>query len=450
MKKIKLLLEKILLTTFLFLSFFASAKVNVSLDDPNISYDGVFYPVITPTKVTFNRHLSTMINDWESGIAGQWMNQWVTTQTGVRVRIKTASPTIDFKFSKRAGGGTIGALPNNGFTVFVNGVESASFSDTTFTVNNPNPGTSNTFELTLPNLWAVDLVGIQLDDTYSLDAISPLNKPVYVAIGNSITHGTGQYVSAAKGYPFLLAKKMDWDLHNIAVAGATLGWSIAKNIKGKQVDYITIKIGFNDWKYSTNSLASKRTEYIKLLDSLRAYQPTAKIICVAPLYSSDMSGAAPYTLQDFRNMVIDVVTAKMQEENNLCLLIGTEFSDASMLASGDPTHLSEYGASKLADALYTRINDCGYAATTQIIDNAQLKLRVVGINASGVQVYSEKQGEYNLTVFSADGKLMLTKQVSLSKGENKISLEEYQLSSGLYLIKLQNQTDSCFAKLGLN
>jgi lysophospholipase L1-like esterase len=450
MKKIKLLLERILLSTFMLLSFFASAKVTVSLDDPNISYDGVYYPVITANKVTFNRHISTMINDWESGIGGQWMNQWVTTQTGVRVRFKTASPTIDMKFSKRAGGGTIGALPTNGFTVFVNGVESASFSDTTFTITHPNAGTSATFELTLPNLWAVDFVGMQLDDTYSLDAISPLNQPVYVAIGNSITHGTGQYVSAAKGYPFLLAKKMGWDLHNIAVAGATLGWAIAKNIKGKQVDYITVKIGFNDWKYVNGPLSVKQAEYGKLLDTLRAYQPTAKIICVSPLFSSDASGAAPYSLQDFRDMVESVVTAKMQTDPNICLLIGKDFSDASMLASGDPTHLSEYGASKIADALYTQINNCSYTASTKTLDNTNTKLYVMSVNASNVRLFCENQGNYNFTIYSADGKLISSKSVSLSKGENSLSLEENKLSSGLYFIKLQNQSDSCFVKLGVN
>ncbi|MFZ9846681.1 MAG: GDSL-type esterase/lipase family protein [Flavobacteriales bacterium] len=443
-------MKKLILLFLLLSATTVAAKVHISLDDPNISYDGVFYTVITPNKVEFNRHLSSMLNDWSSGIAGQWMNQWVITQTGVRIRFKTASVTIDLKFSKRAGGGTIGTLPTTGFTVFVNGVESATFSDTTFTIVNPNAGTSNTFEVTLPNLWAVDFVGMEIDDTYSLDAISPLNKPVYVAIGNSITHGTGQYVSAAKGYPFLLAKKMDWDLHNIAVAGATLGWSIAKNIKGKQVDYITIKIGFNDWKYSTASLASKRTEYTKLLDSLRAYQPNAKIICISPLYSSDNSGAAPYSLQDFRDMVIDLVSKRMQTEDNLCLLIGTEFSDASMLAPGDPTHLSEYGASKIADALFTRINDCSYSASTKTMDNKNEKLYVIGVNASRVQLHCENQGSYNLTIFSAEGKLILSKSVNLTKGENILSLQENKLSSGLYLIKLQNQSDSCFVKLGVN
>ena len=450
MKKIKLLLKRIVLTSMLLFAGNLAAKVNLSLDDPNISYDGVYYPVISANKVQFNRHLSSMINDWESGIGGQWINQWVITQTGVRIRFKTASPSIDFKFSKRAGGGSIGALPTNGFTIFVNGVEKASFSDTTFTVINPNTATSNTFELTLPNLWAVDLVGMQLEDGYSLDAISPLNKPVYVAIGNSITHGTGQYVSSAKGYPFLLARKMDWDLHNIAVAGATLGWAIAKNIKGKHVDYITVKIGFNDWKYVNASLASKQAEYGKLLDSLRAYQPSAKIICISPLFSSDASGAAPYTLQEFRDMVESVVTAKMQNDPNICLLVGADFSDASMLAPGDPTHLSEYGASKIADALYTQINNCSYSASTKTYHELNSRLFVKTISATQVLLHCENQGEYNFVVYAADGKLISSKTVSLFKGDNSLSMEEFQLSTGLYLVKLQNQSDSCFAKLGVN
>ncbi len=447
MKTIKQLLQRILFV-FLFLTFYNSSfsKVTISLDDPNISYDGVFYPVITSNKVQFNRHLSSMINNWESGIAGSWINQWVITQTGVRIRFKTASPTIDLKFGKRIGGGTIGSLPSTGFTVFVNGVQTATFSDTVFTVNNPNPGTSNTFEVTLPNLWAVDFTGMQIDDTYALESPGALNKPVYVSIGNSITHGTGQYVSAAKGYPFLLAKKMDWDLHNIAVAGSTLGWAIALNIKGKHVDFITVKIGFNDWKYTSDPLSVKKAEYGKLIDSLRAYQPTARIFCITPIYTADNDGSAPYTIADFRAMVAEVVTEKMLNDNNLCLINGAEISDATMLAPGDPTHLSEYGASKLADALYLKINDCGSSSSVSTLQtNSRIQIKQWSNNQ--LQITSEVSAVFDLSVFSMEGKLMYKKSINVVKGENTITSNEDLLSNGLYLVKIQNQNDSSSTKV---
>jgi hypothetical protein len=230
----------LILILFFNFSFFASNPQ--ALNHPSIQYEGVFYPIITENKVVFNRHLQNMKSDWESGIAGEWINQWVICQTGIKIRFKTASPTIQLSFEKREGGGAIGNSPTNGFSVFVKGNEIQKFSSLNFTIQHPNPGNPETFEVSLPNLWAVNFTGLELEDGYELYNQIDLNLPVYVSIGNSITHGTGQYVSSAKTYPFILAQKSNWNLHNLAVAGATLGRAIAKNIKNQNVDIITILI----------------------------------------------------------------------------------------------------------------------------------------------------------------------------------------------------------------
>ncbi|MCX6182429.1 MAG: SGNH/GDSL hydrolase family protein [Bacteroidetes bacterium] len=426
----------------------AFAKVSIALDNPNISYDGVFYPVKTPTKVELNRHLTSMVSNWESGIGGTWINQWVITQTGVRIRFKTASPAIDMAFTQRATGGTIGATPNSGFSVFVNGTAIATYSSLSFTVNNPTPGSETTFEVSLPNLWAVDFTGMQLTDGYNLSDPGQLNRPVYVAIGNSITHGTGQYVSSAKTYPFILANKMGWDLHNIAVAGATLGWAVALNTKGKHVDYITVKIGFNDWKYSTGSLGSKKTEYGRLLDSLRAYHPEAKIYCISPIYSSDNSGAAPYALEDFRTMVENLVIARQATDHLLCLIVGSDISDASMLASGDPTHLSEYGANAFANNLYTKINACGSASVQEEVSENSI-LKINALEKTHLQLMVPYSGKYYVSIYSAEGKLVYFKQAQMSSsGINNMSLSGNEISGGFYIVQVVGEkSDSSSVKV---
>jgi|GEM_PF-1130169 len=416
------------------------ATVVVPLDNPYISYDGVYYPQITPSKVVLNRHLPAMLNDWESGIAGAWINQWVITQTGVRIRFKTASPTIDLAFTQRATGGTIGGTPTSGFSVFVAGVSIATYSSLAFTVNNPNAGTATTFEVSLPNLWSVDFTGMNLADGYTLEDPGALNKPVYVAIGNSITHGTGQYVSSAKGYAFILANKMGWDLHNIAVAGATLGWSIAKNIKGKHVDHITIKIGFNDFKYSTATLASKKTEYGKLIDTLRANHPNAKIYCITPIFSNDNTGAAPYVLADFRTMVTEVVTDRQVSDKNLCLIYGPDISDASMLASGDPTHLSEYGANLFANNLYAKINNCALSVNAIEMEQANAGITITTINAGRLQMQVNYSGKYAVSLYSTEGREVYHNETTFDNiGANTLLWDQSQLSGGMYIVKVRGE-----------
>lgn len=89
------------------------------------------------------------------------------------------------------------------------GKEIQKSSSLNFSIQHPQPGNSEIFEVSLPNLWAVDFKGLVLEDGYELNNPGDLNLPVYVSIGNSITHCTGQYISSAKTYPFILAQKMN-------------------------------------------------------------------------------------------------------------------------------------------------------------------------------------------------------------------------------------------------
>jgi len=436
----------LILILFFNFSFFASNPQ--ALNHPSIQYEGVFYPIITENKVVFNRHLQNMKSDWESGIAGEWINQWVICQTGIKIRFKTASPTIQLSFEKREGGGAIGNSPTNGFSVFVKGNEIQKFSSLNFTIQHPNPGNPETFEVSLPNLWAVNFTGLELEDGYELYNQIDLNLPVYVSIGNSITHGTGQYVSSAKTYPFILAQKSNWNLHNLAVAGATLGRAIAKNIKNQKVDIITILIGFNDWKYTTASFQTKKNEYEKLLDSLRHYQPNAKIYCITPLFSSDKNGSAPYTLQEFRDMVTEVISTKQQNDKNICLINGPSISDASMLASGDPVHLSESGANKLAQNLFTEIGNCNLTFINPLKPSKQNCIEIEKNYSKAIHFNSACLGNHTLTLVSLDGKIIYQETLDVNSYDLQVfNLDNILINSGVYVVKISNQSFQKTAKI---
>jgi lysophospholipase L1-like esterase len=413
---------------FIMLTSFAkvNAATNVPLNDPNIRYDGAFYSTVTETLVVFNRHKAEVVNHVESGIYGSWINQWVTTQTGVRVRFKTTSPTITMTFQKRAGSGSIGASPSNGFTVSANGTLIHTFSSLSFTINNPNTNDPTLFEVTLPNLWGVDLIGFSIDDTYTLEDPGTLDKPVYVAIGDSKTHGTGQYVSTAKTYPYQLAKLMDWDLYNMAVAGSTLGWAMALNVKGVEVDVITIELGYNDWEYATTSLSAMQTQYERLIDSVRLYQPNAKIFCITPIANSDLTGAAPYSQDSYRNMIQNIVTLRMQTDENLFAISGPSISNTSMLASGDVVHLSESGALTLAQNLVEPLtNPSSIVLTPLAINESSLavkkKLDIGFVSREEILLISEEAGLSNVKIISIQGEVLEEyKEVLLISGMNRL------------------------------
>ena len=290
-------------------------------------------------------------------------------------------------------------------------------------------------QVSLPNLWAVNFTRLELEDGYELENLSDLNLPIYVSIGNSITHGTGQYVSSAKTYPFILAQKSNWNLHNLAVAGATLGWAIAKNIKNQKVDVITILLGFNDWKYTTSPLQNKKLEYEKLLDSLRHYQPNAKIYCITPLFSSDKNGSAPYTLQEFRDMVTELVSAKQQNDKNICLINGPSISDASMLASGDPVHLSESGANTLAQNLFIEIENCNLTSIFPVKPAWQNCIEIEKINPTQIHFKTTCAGNHTLTLASLEGKIIYQESIDVSS----INLKLDNIENNLFLTRTYNQ-----------
>ena len=431
----------------------AQAQNIVSLDNPYIHYDGTFYTQPTPTLVTFDRHKPEVYNNPESGIYGAWIRQWVITQTGIRVRFKTKSPQITFTFQQRTGGGTIGSLPTGGFGVFADSVFIGSYSTLSFTINNPHAGASTFYEVSLPNLWAVDLIGMELSDTYILDDPGILNKPVYVAIGDSKTHGTGQYVSSAKTYPFLLASEMKWNLYNIAVAGATSGWAMALNVKGQQVDYITIEIGYNDWATLTDPLSTRQIQYEQLIDSLRAYLPNAKIYCISILATTSVSGTAPYTIDAYRKMIKDVVAFRQQTDSKLFLIPGPAVSDISMLASGDAVHLSEYGAAILADNLSVAINYPESIVTRdQSGSLAKNHVIIEYINTSQINIAVLNEGYYSFGILSTDGKLLSSmNEIYLKNGINAVAWSTTGFGNGLaYVVKVQqgNWVESALVVLG--
>lgn len=415
------------------------SQTNIPLNDSNICYEGVYYPKISPTSVIFDRHLTSMKDNWQSGIAGDWIHQWVITQTGIRIRFKTASPNIYLEFTKREGGGSVGPEPSSGFEVFVNGVSSQVFSTLAFTIVNPTPDTAATFEVVLPNLWAVNFTGMALNDGYSLEFPGELNQPVYVAIGNSITHGTGQYFSSAKTYPFKLARAKGWNLYNLAVAGAGLGWAIALNTKEKKVDIISILIGFNDWKYGTTTLSSHKIMYGRLIDSLRSYHPDASIYCISPLTTTETEHSAPFSLEQFREMVAQVVGKKQLSDGKLCFIDGPSISSASMLAPGDNVHLSEWGAQELAKKLTLATEKCNAAPLS--INNVQKEDEVGQLVNSGENSFKFRPGEtgvFEIRLISSAGVVLHNQKHNFLKDELvDLNSEITFPKNGIYILQIK-------------
>lgn len=162
-----------------------------------------------------------------------------------------------------------------------------------------------------------------IQKTYSLGESDNTNAKTYVAVGDSLTAGTG--VSRyEESYVYLLAQKLSArnkiNLHVEAIPGATAKQTVEllldSTIK-KNPDIVTVLIGIND-VHGTVSKQEFAIEYEKILQRL-TQETGAKIYTVAISYMGDKSLILPpYTVYfDKRIREFNRVIQELSQEYNV-------------------------------------------------------------------------------------------------------------------------------------
>jgi len=211
-----------------------------------------------------------------------------------------------------------------------------------------------TYEIALPSWASVGFLGLQLDAGARLLPNPARPRKTYAAIGDSITHGTGQGSAAYKTYPFLAARAMNWELYNLAVGGSKTSPALGAMLARKRVDVVTILVGYNDWNTHADP-ATYAAAYAKLLDQLRRSQPTAALFCITPtLTKNTVSRTKQATpLEAFRTVVREAVRSRTAAgDRKIFLIEGTSLTDEADLR--DTVHLNE-GARRVAASLASAI-----------------------------------------------------------------------------------------------
>ena len=209
-------------------------------------------------------------------------------------------------------------------------------------------------EVALPSWSKAALVSIEIDDSSRL-LKSEEKKRVYVAFGDSISHGTGQGSASYKTWPFLLSRKLDATLYNLAVGGGKVSIPSADLLKRlDRVDVITLLIGYNDLNtgISAEDFAAR---YRSFLMRARAAQPKARIYCISPLYTRTVkSRKSDYTMEAFREAVYKTVGDFRAKDEGIILVVGDRISSEANLRenSQDPVHLGIEGARLFANEMH--------------------------------------------------------------------------------------------------
>ncbi len=331
----------------------AKGKKFIKPNDGKITISGAFFLEKRSDIVILNRFDVKTLKAKDT-----YMNpQKANAQSGVSIAFSTNSKTITFHFTKREDtknrAGTFGVFKNGKLIREIK--TSKDKPADAVTIINPDGATWANWKLVLPPFYGLNFTGIDLDKNCEYRKTTNTPNKVYVAIGNSITQGTGQKGSY-QSYPFLLAQKKNWQLYNLGVGGSKISWPVADMISKKNIDVITILWGYNDWNAGFKADGIIKTNYTKLLEKLLKEHPKTKIYCILPTATKRTSPKkGDEKLEHIRQTQEDIVKSFQQKGyNNLFLINGQALTDISYLR--DLVHFNIEGAAKFAAKLDKAIN----------------------------------------------------------------------------------------------
>jgi lysophospholipase L1-like esterase len=344
-KKKQMLLQVML--WFLFFGVVSAGAVETILpDNVNLKYTGVVESEINSQYAKLYRHISE-IRENDGG--GYWLASKAGNQAGMTIRFRTASPEVTLHFQKdpdfESRWGRM-ALFRNGVKVADRNVAPADQYEISATGQSAE---SADWVFTFPGWQPMWLTSIELADGYELETVPDENKPLYIAVGNSITHGVGQSGNATHlSYGWQVAEALEMDFLNIAIGGSKTNTRMLQSMSGKDPALITVLWGYND-VHSPWPLARALDSMENVVDYLLEQFPEAEIWMLGTPYSENEVGLqnSSNTLSDLRSGIAAIVEARQGAYPQL------KYWDASTVVSSmellsDGVHLNDEGAADLA------------------------------------------------------------------------------------------------------
>jgi lysophospholipase L1-like esterase len=215
---------------------------------------------------------------------------------------------------------------------------------------NPEP---RDIEIWLPYAESVDFEGLVVNADARFLPKPARAFPLYVAYGDSITHGF-QASNPTLTYPALLAATKGWELINFGFGSRTATADDGKAIGVVPADVITILIGFND-HYGSKPLEQYQADVTGLLRNIRAAQPATPIWLITPLWSTEpWPTKLGLHLEDYRKVLRKIAAAAA--DPRLQLIEGADLIPAEPNCFTDGVHPNDGGFRVMADRLAAKIS----------------------------------------------------------------------------------------------
>ena len=222
----------------------------------------------------------------------------------------------------------------------------------------PEKGAKETlYQISFPSWSNPFFYGLTTDGDSKLIPFELPKKKIYVAYGDSVSHGTGQKSAAYLTWPYKLAEKINYEVYSLAIGGAKINRNLFPMFKEfKHIDLITVYIGIND--AGAKTLKEYGDDYNALLDAIRASHPETKIVCISMhTLPKDKKGKKDGTpLREYGEVAKEIVKKRVAAgDKKLMLVDGTELVGLEDAMNPGNVHLSIAGADKWAKNLYKKI-----------------------------------------------------------------------------------------------
>lgn len=330
--------------------------VAVELDHPGLHYQGIRYLDVKSDLVRFSRFEPGLLKLGKPQLGFNPVKARNTT--GGVIAFRTDSPSVQLKFRP-----TADLNRGSEFAAFIDGqfTQSYRFSrneqEMEIRLESARGGNSHLWELTLPSFSNPELVGFELEKGAELEPPHVSGRKVYVALGDSITHGTGQGSATHLTWPFILSRKLGYTLYNLAVGGSGVSLAAAQALADfESIDLITVLIGYNDWNGEGNSVDEFRSEYVQMMAAIRENHPDTPVYYISPLFTwREASKTSGLPIDEFRQVVRQLAEEWSAGDPNIHFIAGESVSSAKNLqprGAKDVVHLTADGAALLAEALY--------------------------------------------------------------------------------------------------
>lgn len=396
----------------------------VSISEPNICWEGVLESEIT--SVGELRNFRFLKSYSTNNLPGYYALDRAASSAGIIMKIRTASPTLNLNFSEDLN--WAGDVFNHKISVFKDNIYEFSTND--FNISLSNSGMDAVeWKLVMPTYTQINLKSIDVENGYAIESINCNDKPIYVAIGNSITMGVGLVGNESRdAYSRFIADSLGYELYNWGIGGSKVHDTLFTNLRNSTLkpDLITVLWGYNDVHYSSNDNhfnTSTFPKYENLLTSILENYPNSCVMAILPTFTNNPVNTAQRTISNLESGQLSIINSLQLTYPNLYYLKGTDYTSSISLA--DDVHLNNDGNKSLAKGVISELN-CG-TITSKVNIDSEKRFKLYP-NPTNDMINLGKYQQYS--VLDLSGKLLINsygKKIDLTK-----------IKQGIYLVKLND------------